>query len=159
MCTQVPKLKPGSGPKSGRGSDHTLGVEDEDALLLDPDMMAPHSLGAPAARLTEQAQQASQKSQISQQEFQADSAVAAELAPELANLGRRLSPGSAPGPAGRHANLGCSNTHVVFQQSTSCAKVQPRCSVPGSICIHSMRKSALPICICMEPESVGRIMP
>ncbi|CAL5218412.1 g88 [Coccomyxa viridis] len=100
LAGQVPKLKPGSGPMSRRSSDGTLGVEDENALLLDPEMMAPHALGAPAARLPEQAQQASQKSQISQQAEQAVWAMAAESAPEFANLGRRLAPGSAPGPAG-----------------------------------------------------------
>ena len=113
----MPKLKPGSGPKSRRSSDRLSEAEDEDTLLLNPDMMASHALGAPAARLTEQAQQASQNSQISrQQDFQADSAVAAELAPELANLGRRLSPGSAPGPAGKRPCLGCSTTQIIFQQ-------------------------------------------
>ncbi len=106
----MPKLKPGSGPKSRRSPDGALGVEDEDALVLDPDTMAPHALGAPAARLPEQPQQASQKSQISQQEEQADWAMAAESAPEFANLGRRLAPGSAPGPAGGLANLGCSKS-------------------------------------------------
>ncbi len=91
---------------SRRSSDGTLGVEDENALLLDPEMMAPHALGAPAARLPEQAQQASLKSQISQQAEQAVWAMAAESAPEIANLGRRLAPGSAPGPAGKPASPG-----------------------------------------------------
>ena len=83
--------------------------------MLDPDTMAPHALGAPAARLPEQAQQASQKSQISQQEEQADWAMAAESAPEYANLGRRLAPGSAPGPPGKPAHPGCRRCKVTWE--------------------------------------------
>lgn len=100
---QVPKQKPGSGPGSGRRSDIALGAEDEDTLLLDTQIIAPHALGAPAARLSDQAQQAANNKvpQLKQWEdpiaLALDaSVIAAESAPGLANLGRRL----APGPAG-----------------------------------------------------------
>lgn len=138
--TQVPKLKPGSGPKSRRSSGGALGAEDEDALVLDPDMMAPHALGAPAARLPKQALQAlPQKPQLEAREDRADWAVAAESAPQqLASLGRRLAPGSAPGPAGRVQGLerlGCSEP--ISYPYPSCSSTEPIClphpSLLGSI--------------------------
>lgn len=98
---QVPKLKPGSGPRSERRSGNALATEDEDILTLDAEELAPHALGAPAARLSDQAQQASAGFQMKQEADQADSAVAGVSAPGLANLGRRLSPGPAPGQARR----------------------------------------------------------
>lgn len=98
---QVPKLKPGSGPRSERRSGNALATEDEDILTLDAEELAPHALGAPAARLSEQALQASAGLQTKQWGDQADSAVAGMSAPRLANLGRRLSPGPAPGQARR----------------------------------------------------------
>ena len=70
--------------------------------MLDAEIRAPHALGAPAARLSDQAQQAAQTPQLTQWGDQTagsgESAIAAESAPQLANLGRRLSPGAAPGP-------------------------------------------------------------
>jgi len=98
---QVPKLKPGSGPRSERRSGNALATEDEDILTLDAEELAPHALGAPAARLSDQAQQASAGFQTKQWGNQADSAVAGVAAPGLANLGRRLSPGPAPDQARR----------------------------------------------------------
>ena len=103
LChAQVPKLKPGSGPRSEHNSDSGIGAEDEDTLLLDAEIIAPHALGAPAARLSDQAQQAADSLQLTQWGDQkvglGNSAVAAESAPQLPNSGRRLSPGAAPGP-------------------------------------------------------------
>ena len=122
---QVPKPKPGSGPQSNRKSDFRLGAEDEDALVLDPDMIAPRAMGAPAARLAEEGLPASPKPQTAQQEVQVDSAMAGESAPELASLGRRLAPGAASGPAGLSVSLGrstfnsqASSRHHFSQSST-----------------------------------------
>ena len=83
-------------------SDSGIGAEDEDTLLLDAEIIAPHALGAPAARLSEQAQRAAESAQLTQWGDQkvgsGNSAVAAESAPQHPNSGRRLSPGAAPGP-------------------------------------------------------------
>ena len=101
----MPKLKPGSGPRTGLYSGSKIGAEDnEDALLLEPEQIAPHALGAPAARLSDQAQRDAASPQLKQwgdqEGAQDDSAMAGESAPGLANLGRRLAPGPAPGLGG-----------------------------------------------------------
>ena len=102
---QVPKLKPGSGAWTGLYSGSTVGAEDnEDALLLEPEQIAPHALGAPAARLSDQAQRNAASPQMKQwgdqEGAEDDLAMAGESAPGLANLGRRLAPSPAPGLGG-----------------------------------------------------------
>jgi hypothetical protein len=102
---QVPKLKPGSGPRTRLYSGSTVGAEDsEDALLLEPDQVSPYALGALAARLSDQAQGDAGSPQLEQwgeqEGARGDSAMASESAPGLATLGRRLAPGPAPGLGG-----------------------------------------------------------